>query len=209
MGLTPLHTAVVPMSKSSEFKALPSALRECLTEVAAIRREFVQPADIVLECTPMFSRLMGGLTGLLEDHHLCGSDEHYARNLVYASPDEATSLFCMVWGPGQWTPVHDHGSWGVVGVVKGALHERNYIRTDSRERDDSGIVLIRGGVSVLAAGSVTSFVPNPDHIHRAGVPRGWGETVTLHLYGRNMRGYNIYDMELGRRTEEAVAQDNP
>jgi predicted metal-dependent enzyme (double-stranded beta helix superfamily) len=29
--------------------------------------------------------------------------------------------------PGQWTPVHDHGSWGVVGVVEGVLEERSYV----------------------------------------------------------------------------------
>ena len=114
----------------------------------------------------------------------------------------------MVWSPGQWTPVHDHGSWGVVAVLKGALQERNYIRIDNCERPDSGIVLVRGGVSVLGANSVTSFVPNPDHIHRAGVPLTGEETVTLHLYGRNMNAYNVYDMELGRRHAEHVDDDN-
>ena len=188
--------------------APPPALKSFLKELAAIRREFVQPADIVLESTPLMGRLLPEIENMLTAEHVQGCPEHYARNLVYASPDQTTSLYCMVWQPGQWTPVHDHGSWGVVAVLRGSLEERNYIRTDPRTREDSGIVLMRGGVSVLSNGSVTSFVPNPDHIHRTGVPRVGQETVTLHLYGRNMNHYNVYDMELGRRYSHEVGHDN-
>ena len=46
------------------------------------------------------------------------------------------------------------------------------------------------------------------HIHRTGVPRNWGKTVSLHFYGRHMNRYNVYDFELGRRTPVDVAADN-
>lgn len=194
---------------TTAHRCCPPALEAFLDEVRAIRREFVQPADIVLESAPIMYRLLERSSELLAEEHVRGCDDHYARNLVYSEPDGSLSLFCLVWQPGQWTPVHDHGAWGLVGVVRGALQERNYIRSDDRAREDSGIVLLRGGTSVLAPGSVTTFVPNPDHIHRAGVPRTWKETVTLHLYGRHMDRYHIYDMELGRRSPVDVAADNP
>jgi 3-mercaptopropionate dioxygenase len=186
----------------------PEALRAFLEEVTAIRREFVQPADIVLETAPLMVRLIECAEEFLREEHLRPHDAHYARNVVHSEQDGSMSLFCLVWKPGQWTPVHDHGSWGVVGVVKGALQERNYIRTDKRDREDSGITLMRGGTSILLPGTVTTFVPNPDHIHRAGVPRDMPQTVTLHLYGRNMDNYNVYDMELGRRRNMAMYADN-
>jgi len=173
-----------------------------------IRREFLQPADIVLEGAPVMYRLLQRHAEVLCDEHRQPCDEHYARNLVYAEPDGSMSLFAIVWQPGQWTPVHDHGAWGLVAVVEGTLQERNYIRTDSMEREDNGIELKRGGTLLLAPGSVSTFVPNPDHIHRAGVPRGWDRTVTLHLYGRNMDRYNVYDIELGRRMPCDVGCDN-
>jgi predicted metal-dependent enzyme (double-stranded beta helix superfamily) len=195
-------------SNVTELRAVPPALADFLEEMRSIRREFLQPADIVLEGAPIMYKLLSKVDGLLRPEHLECCDEHYARNLVYSEPDDSMSLFCIVWKPGQWTPVHDHGAWGLVAVVKGALQERNYIRTDPQERSDSGIILHRGGTSVLAPGSVTTFVPNPDHIHRAGVPRDWQETVTLHLYGRHMDRYNVYDMELGRRVPVEVGADN-
>ena len=175
-------------------------LEAFIKEIESVTREYVQPADIVLEASPLMFDLLEHVSEFLQPSHTQACEDHYARNQVYASADGSISLFVMVWNPGQWTPVHDHGTWGLVGVIKGALQERNFIRTDPREREDSGIILRRGGVTLLGAGSVATFVPNPDHIHRTGVPRDWQQTVTLHLYGRHMNNYNVYDFELGRRT---------
>ena len=105
---------------------------------------------------------------------------------IYICPDGELSLFALVWLPGQWTPVHDHGSWGVVGVVEGLLEERAYMSADGEIFGDAGIRLRRGGVVLLNPGAVTTFVPNPDHIHMTGVAAERGRCVSLHLYGRNM-----------------------
>ena len=183
----------------AQTPAPPAAVVSFLDEMLAVRREFVQPADIVLEGAPLIHRLVTSGSDILTEEHQQGSDEHYTRNLVYAADDGSMSLYAIVWRPGQWTPVHDHGAWGLVAVVRGALHERAFLRVDAHERADSGIILRRGGTCVLSPGSVTTFVPDPDHIHRAGVPRDAVETVTLHLYGRNMDRYNLYNVELGRR----------
>jgi iron complex outermembrane receptor protein len=104
---------------------------------------------------------------------------------VYIAPEQDLSLFALVWTPGQWTPIHDHGSWGVVGVLRGTLHERSYVRVDGKT-GDAEIDLQPGGVFLLDPGTITSFVPNPDHIHRTGVPEDAEPVVSLHLYGRNM-----------------------
>jgi predicted metal-dependent enzyme (double-stranded beta helix superfamily) len=174
-------------------------LESFIADCRDLMQEYVAPADIVLELSPKLLELMPKADAFLSDAHRQPDPEKYARNAVYACPEGSLSLFAMVWEPGQWTPVHDHGTWGVVGVVDGVLEERNFIRVDDQAREDSGIVLRRGGNSLLTPGTVTTFVPNPDHIHRTGVPRTRRRTVTLHLYGRQMNNYNVYDLELGRR----------
>ena len=58
---------------------------------------------------------------------------------------------------------------GVVGIVEGLLEERSFMAIDGEITGDTGIRLRRGGVVLLNPGSVTSFVPNPDHIHMTGV----------------------------------------
>ena len=76
-----------------------------------------------------------------------------------------------------------------VGVVQGVLEERNLIRVDPDHSQDIGIDLRRGGPILLGEGTVTTFVPNPDHIHKTGVPEGRELTVSLHLYGRAMNSF--------------------
>lgn len=51
-------------------------------------------------------------------------------------------------------------------------------------------------------GAVTSFVPNPDHIHVTGVPAERSRAVSLHLYGRTMSNFNIYDV--AARTRQRI-----
>ena len=52
---------------------------------------------------------------------------------------------------------------------------------------------------MLGPGSVTSFVPNPDHIHVTGVPVDASPVLSLHLYGRNMNSLYMYDTAAGTR----------
>lgn len=175
-----------------------SRIQDFIDACKSCCQEFVAPADIVLELSPLLQELIKD-TDFLTEEHLASNSQHYARNPVFVCPTGNLSLFTMVWKPGQWTPVHDHGTWGVVGILEGVLEERNFIRVDKREREDSGIILQRGGNLLLCQGAVTTFVPNPDHIHRTGVSRHQKRAVSLHLYGRDMNNYHIYNLELGRR----------
>ena len=172
-------------------RAIGEFLEGCRERVA---RE-TEPCEAVAEIAPLMHRLLRGAEAFLEPQHLRADPGHYSRNAIYIAPDQHLSLYAIVWNPGQWTPIHDHGSWGVVGVVRGTLHERNYVRTDSARSRDDGIELRRGGVILLDPGTVTSFVPNPDHIHVTGVPESLAPVVSLHLYGRNMDSFHIYDVD--------------
>ncbi|MCA8915996.1 MAG: cysteine dioxygenase family protein [Planctomycetes bacterium] len=167
--------------------------------------EYPEFSDVVSVLVPKMMKLISGPRDFLKPEHFQDDPNHYARNAVWVCPEDGISLFTMVWNPGQWTPVHDHGTWGVVGVLKGVLEERNFIRIDDRSHDDEGIVLKRGGVSTLAEHSVTTFVPNPDHIHKTGVPDTRGQAVTLHLYGREMNDYYCYNVATGRRSHVQVS----
>ena len=152
------------------------------------------PVDRVEQLVPSMYRLLNGDTGFLKAEHFTSDPDHYSRNAIHLEDDGSFSLYSLVWSPEQWTPIHDHGTWGVVGVYQGALHEQGFMRTDcAGNTAKNGIILARGGVIVLSPGSVTSFVPNPDHIHLSGNPDPNKKVVSLHLYGSAMAGFNIYD----------------
>lgn len=184
-----------------------AALDQFIADSTALARAQPEPADCVAAIAPLMYGLLAHADSFLAPQHLRADPDHYARNAIYVAPDHSLSLYALVWTPGQWTPVHDHGSWGVVGVLRGMLEERSYlpksVRTGSHDaavrEGDAGIELQRGGVILIGAGSVTSFVPNPDHIHLTGVGADRSQAVSLHLYGRNMNSFHLYDVAAGTR----------
>ncbi len=164
-------------------------------------------ADCVLALAPAMLELIEHAGEFLEPRHRRSDAGGYTRNLIFDAPDASLSLYAIVWQPGQWTPLHDHGSWGVVGVVDGVLEEREYVRLSADRGADEGIVLARGGTLLLNRGAVTSFVPNPDHIHVTGVPESRAPALSLHLYGRMMSHFNLYDVQAGTRRRIDVAHN--
>lgn len=174
---------------------LESFIAACRDRAACLS----DPVDCVTAIAPLMHGLLGQTEEFLRPEHLRADPEHYARNAIHVPRTRLLSLFALVWNPGQWTPVHDHSSWGVVGIVRGVLQERNYIRIGADDGRDAGISLLRGGVILMSPGTVTSFVPNPDHIHVTGVPEDGAPTVSLHLYGREMNSFHVYDVAAGTR----------
>jgi predicted metal-dependent enzyme (double-stranded beta helix superfamily) len=183
------------------------ALETFLAAAAAEAARHHAPAHCVRAICPLMLDLIHQAGDFLEAKHFRSDPAHYTRNLIHAAPDNSLSLYALVWLPGQWTPVHDHGSWGVVGVIEGVLEERAYVRLTPDRGADAGIELVEGGMVLLARGAVTSFVPNPDHIHVTGVPAERPRAVSLHLYGRMMSNFNIYDVAAGTRSRVAVAHN--
>jgi len=197
------------MSVTSGAETAGSVLDDFIAGCRAAAGRCPDPADCVQDVAPLMARLIGGAHSFLKPSHYRADPAHYARNAIYLAPDRSLSLYALVWLPGQWTPVHDHGSWGVVGVVEGVLEERAYMSVDGEIRRNEGIRLKRGGLVLLPPGAVTSFVPNPDHIHRTGVPAERARVVSLHLYGRMMNSFHEYDVERGtRRLVDVPHQDS-
>jgi predicted metal-dependent enzyme (double-stranded beta helix superfamily) len=159
------------------------------------------PSEIVRAIAPEMAELTKNAQQFLLPRHRNSDPNHYTRNLIFAPDDGTLSLYAIVWRPGQWTPIHDHGTWGVVGVAEGLLEEQAFMRTDAdpHRAGNEGIDLMPGGLVLLPPGAVATFVPNPDHIHQTGVAKDRPATLSLHLYGRMLNDFHVYDRKAGTR----------
>jgi 3-mercaptopropionate dioxygenase len=101
----------------------------------------------------------------------------YRCHLLHAEPDGSFSVVALVWRPGQATPVHDHVSWCVTGVIEGSEHEQRY-----ELRKDGWLVQV--GTSDTAAGEVVGLAP-PGDIHRVSNIRPQ-VAISLHIYGTDV-----------------------
>lgn len=107
-----------------------------------------------------------------------GVPDDYQCHVLHVEPDGSFSVTAMVWRPGQITPIHDHVTWCVFGVVQGVEYEELFtLAPDGRHLADVGRNANRPG-------EVSGFAP-PGDIHRV---RNVGDDVaiSLHVYGADI-----------------------
>jgi predicted metal-dependent enzyme (double-stranded beta helix superfamily) len=107
-----------------------------------------------------------------------GDPDGYRCYVLHAEPDGAFSVTAMVWRPGQVTPIHDHVTWCVFGVLQGVEYEELF----TLAADGSHLVGV--GRNEGRPGDVSGFAP-PGDIHRV---RNIGASVaiSLHVYGADI-----------------------
>ena len=98
----------------------------------------------------------------------------YRRSLLHEDYDGAFSIGCFVWSPGQYTPIHDHTGWGVIGVAAGALRETSYSLENGHP--------VAQGSKRLASGVCAWCLPDEGDIHRVGAD-GTETALSIHIYG--------------------------
>jgi predicted metal-dependent enzyme (double-stranded beta helix superfamily) len=119
--------------------------------------------------------------------------EFYQQYLLHCDPLERFSLVSFVWGPGQRTPIHDHGVWGLIGMLRGAETGQHY-----RVGDD-GRLQPHGPETRLEPGDIEAVSPTLGDIHR--VANAWPDrvSISIHLYGANIGAVarHVFDPETG------------
>jgi 3-mercaptopropionate dioxygenase len=117
---------------------------------------------------------------LAPEHQLPGRDE-YRQHLLHVSPCRRMSVVSLVWLPGQSTPIHDHVSWCVVGVYRGAERETRYRLV----REGGRLCLEPTGHIEADAGHVEALVPPAENIH-AVTAAGDERAISIHVYGADI-----------------------
>jgi predicted metal-dependent enzyme (double-stranded beta helix superfamily) len=107
-----------------------------------------------------------------------GDPETYESHLLYVEPDGAFSIVALVWRPGQVTPIHDHVTWCVFGVLQGVEYEEVFTL------DETGEHLVEAGDNSNGTGDISGFAP-PGDIHRVRNV-GEGTAISLHIYGTDV-----------------------
>ena len=113
--------------------------------------------------------------------------------ILFISDRRLFSVRLYIYEPGQYTPIHDHNSWGVYGCVHSSIEVIRYRREDDESRP--GYARLREMERpILHPGQTASVLPLNDGIHRAGNPDG-RTSVMLCVYGTPIRRLyvNEYD----------------
>jgi len=170
----------------------PAALLTALREVTAQHQDWTRTAQLAA------AQLRAHLPGpdLLTQEERAGDPAGYVSHVLHTEPDGSFSVCALVWRPGQITPIHDHVTWCVFGVIQGAEYEELYaLRGDGRW-------LAEVGRNANGEGEVSGFAP-PGDIHRVR-NHGDGVAISLHVYGADITRLGssvrrVYDLPVRRR----------
>jgi predicted metal-dependent enzyme (double-stranded beta helix superfamily) len=151
------------LSPTSPLAALIPAVRTSIDAQARWETTAERVADAL--------RLYLPTPALLTPEQREGDPTRYRSHVLHA--ERRFSIVALVWRPGQVTPIHDHLTWCVFGVIQGVEHEELF--------DAYGNAV---GESDNFVGDVSGFAP-PGDIHRV---RNSGSTtaISIHVYGTDV-----------------------
>jgi len=104
-------------------------------------------------------------------------ERRYMQYLLHCDPLERFSVVSFVWGPGQMTPVHDHLTWGLIGMLRGA---------EEGERYAPGRPPTLIGRDRLERGEIEAVSPRLGDIHRVRNAFDDRVSISIHVYGGNI-----------------------
>lgn len=159
----------------------PEPLRAFVDGVERLRRRDLDDQALAQAVAERLGVLLSS-DGWLSPEHRQPSRQSYRQNIVHVAPDGGFSVVCLVWQPGQRTPIHDHVAWCVVGVMQGQEEETRYglFRADGEE------FLVEQGRHVHPAGDIVALVPPAENIHRV-TNTGQETALSIHVYGADIQ----------------------
>lgn len=121
--------------------------------------------------------------------------DHYVMYPLSVAGDGSYSIACAVWDVGQQTPIHDHGTWGVIGIMSGVEREIRYAVPSEGAP-------VRLGERLLGAGRVTVCCTSDQDVHQVSAD-GSEACIGIHIYGADIGTLprHAFDPESGQARE--------
>ncbi|NJK37837.1 MAG: cupin [Oscillatoriales cyanobacterium RM2_1_1] len=164
-------------SSNSSVGKQPYRLYRFLTDLENILDQVKSDELRLKRIFPLVRRLLTESDWLQGEFREPDPDLGWSVLTLYEEPDFPLTVQTVVWLPGRHSPIHNHGTWGVVAVINGAERNRFWHRSPEPKHPDR-IELV--DERVLVPGEIIGFTP--EAIHSVEVI-GETPTVTFNLYG--------------------------
>jgi len=171
--------------------------------------EFVEDARRIMEATggvrdreaavhelePLLRRAMDG-PGWTDERYAAAMEGGRRGFEYYRNPDGSLFVYGVLFRHGHPTPVHDHVTWGLIGVFSGEQRTARYRRKDDGSTPGHCSVEVVAD-DVLRHGATYPLLP-PHDIHRIEVVSP-GEGLSIHVLGADLRlqRRRIFDVAAG------------
>lgn len=145
-----------------------------LTDLEDILHRFTNNRQRLEAICPLVRRLLTSSEWLQYEYIEPDPDTGWSIVTLYDEPDFSLTVQTVAWLPGQVSPIHNHGTWGVVALISGSEKNTLWRRTSA----DGAIEKV--GDLILTPGEIISFMPDAIHQIEA---LGDEPTISFNLYG--------------------------
>ncbi len=160
-----------------EIPTHPYRLYRFLTEVEDILLKEQNDQTRLQKICPLV-RLLLDTSPWLQTFYLEPSlDTGWSVLTLYEEPDFDLTVQIVTWLPGNISPIHNHGTWGIIALLSG-LEKNTFWQIKNDTKFPEKIAQV--GSQILEPGDIISFVP--DAIHSV-EPLGEEATITFNIYG--------------------------
>ena len=170
-------------------------LQQFCDELEALIGEEKELSTFLLEARALLEKLLPNRGFVNQVLERMISDSTYAKGkigtidrhdiLLYCSPSGSFTIRLFVWTPHSWHPIHDHGSWGVVGSLANDIEEIEYLRLDDGNIQGYAQIEEKARL-ILVPGKTCSVLPFNQGIHWTGSANE-NTALSVHVYGKPLR----------------------
>jgi 3-mercaptopropionate dioxygenase len=151
--------------------------------------------EVVRQLQPLLGRALSG-PGWTDPRYAAVGDTGLPGFLYYRNASGSLNIHGVLFRPEYPTPVHDHLTWGIIGVYSGRQRTTRYRHLDEDPTPGHCRVAVETD-EVLTHGATYPLLP-PRDIHRIDV-LGPEEGLSIHVLGADLRRQRrrIFDVDAG------------
>ena len=138
------------------------------------------PEDVLLEQATELLRPLLAHDDWLPAEFTQAHTHHLQQYLIYADPQARFSVVSLVLGPGHSSPIHDHTTWGLSGVLRGAQSIQAYSKMSDGRWVPAGLQID------MQAGDIEAASPRLGDVHKVWNPQADQVSIVIELYGHNI-----------------------
>lgn len=155
----------------------PYRLYRFLTELEDILKTVHDDRDRLKLICPLVRRLLNNSKWLQMNFLPPDPVKGWSVFMLYDEPDFPITVQTVVWSPGSISPIHNHGTWGIVAMLHGTEKNTFWQRSPTPELSDR---IEPVGDRVLVPGDILCLMP--DTIHHVEVTSD-EPTISFNVYG--------------------------
>jgi len=155
----------------------PYRLYRFLTDLEDILDSVPDDRDRLIAICPLVRRLLSDSSWLQFAGTPPDERKGWSVTMLYDEPGYPLTVQMVAWAAGQQSPVHNHGTWGLVAMLDGEEQNDFWQRAGDATQPDR---LIATETRTVQPGDIVTFLPETIHRVRA---LGDRPTISFNLYG--------------------------